>query len=230
MRPFTSPALVAVLLLTALPLSALASHQILLPCGPLSGLHPEADARTGCNTPNLLQNPGFETCTGCSPEAGALPDGWTYSFFYDASEGEPVGNASWTHVGAREGTAALRLHAGETQYVYHILESARVPVEAGSSYSASVWVRLDAPEGTTGSMGFLQVLFWDAAGRPLRGDFERVPVEPGWTRSGLVQAAPEGATEAALELSLGHETHAILVDATLLQKGGTLNPWTLIDG
>lgn len=135
------------------------------------------------------ENGGFEACTGCAPESGALPDGWER---YVHPAGCPH-LASWTTAAAHTGSASVAID--DLPGVCTGITSAPFPVLPWLPYRASYWV-----EGAATARSTIYIVWYADPADGLQdyiwktGDRRAVPGT--WQEQAVRDYAPPNATAA----------------------------------
>lgn len=93
--------------------------------------------------PELLPNPDFEYGTVGDGNERGRPDGWTVFWNWNTGEPNPL---DLLDGGALNGTrrAVIKAAPGDWSHDASFYPSQPMPVDAGESYRASVWVKADA--------------------------------------------------------------------------------------
>lgn len=140
-------------------------------------------------TPADLLNGGFEACTGCVPEAGDFPDGWSDYNPDDPNNGHGV---SWTTSTARSGIASV-LVTDPPGVAYQGLASTTFPLASGASYEARAWFQGSAPFSAATRPG-LYLEFLDASGARAAASSVHRAATSGWSESVVTGTPPATAT------------------------------------
>ncbi|MFD9327708.1 Tat pathway signal protein [Streptomyces sp. NPDC060065] len=160
-------------------------------------------------SPGTIANPGFEYGT-------AFPTGWRGNTWTGA--GTASRDATVSHGG---GTASAKITIPSAGVV-GLFPAARITVDQGT-YTYGAWVR---EEGTAAQGAYLDVLFFDAAGKLVGGD-NKYFASGGthdWEQVTATLPTPAAATQIEVQVRLQGAGTAWFDDLTLQAPSGASNP------
>lgn len=157
-------------------------------------------------------NASFESCPGCTSNAGQMPSGWSGYWWGSAGTG-------WSTDAARTGSASLRMAdaAGTATGAY----SPTFSVAGGATYTASFWSK-----GATTAGSSLYVYFYDGAGTQVGFGWNGAyPNLISWTQVSVTMTSPSTATQACILVYADvASTGTSYVDDVAMTLGGGGSP------
>ena len=157
-------------------------------------------------SPGVITNAGFEA-------GGALPSGWKQTIWTGS------GVASRDTTVSRTGGASGKVTVPATGGVVGLGPTARIPVGPGT-YSYGTWVKT---EGVKTGGAYLDVLFFDAAGKLVGGDnkYYAAAGTNDWHQVTASLATPANATQAEVQVRVDGAGTAWFDDLTLQVPAGS---------